>query len=379
MYSETLIDHFTRPRHLGELDDANGVGTIGDPSCGDFLRIYIRVEENTIRDISFLCQGCPAAIASGSATTELAAGRTLQAAVQITDIQVSEHLGGMPEEKLHCSNLGVGALRFAIADYLGIRTDTGHDRAPTIERLKAKAHSYADQAGLLSTRIAVTVKRLPPGDAIGEDSRRDYPIWKGKEGVVEATVMGARGQAFTPAPADFEGSLGDLLLLDTEGPLEEPIRNRGILVAAVNALCAHLGITRQTIHCKGDDPERCADDLLRGLARGILGSAKIALIGYQPTMAEALATRYSLRVLDLDPENIGKAVEGFRIEGEDQTDDALGWCDLALVTGSTIVNGTVDRYIGLDVPVFFYGMTISGAAALLNLPRFCPRAWLGAE
>jgi len=119
MYSDTLLDHFRNPRRLGALADANGVGTVGDPSCGDFLKVYVRVEDDRIQDISFLCQGCPAAIASGSATSELAVGKSLQEAVQLTDQTVSDYLGGMPGHKLHCSNLGVTALAFALADYLG--------------------------------------------------------------------------------------------------------------------------------------------------------------------------------------------------------------------------------------------------------------------
>lgn len=379
VYSEVLIDHFTHPRHLGELSDANGVGTLGDPACGDFLRIYVKVEDNVIRDISFLCQGCPAAVASGSATTELAIGRTLQEAVQITDYTVSEYLGGMPGHKLHCSNLGVGALRFAIADYLGIRPDTGHDNAPVIERLRAKALSLADQSGLLSTHTSVTVQRLSPGSAIGESSKRDYPIWKGKEGIVEACILGGRGQAFTPAPGNFEGSLGDLFQLDTDGQDPESIRNRGVFVAAVNALCAQLGTSKQTIHCKDDEPEKCADDLATLLRRGISGPAKIVLIGYQPRIAQAIAPYFNLRITDLDPDNVGSTVGGVLIEGEDNTDDVLGWCDVALVTGSTLVNGTIDRYIGIDATTIFYGTTIAGAATLLDLPRYCPRSHFGAD
>jgi len=121
MYNETIIDHFLNPRHVGELCDANGIGAIGDPSCGDFIIVYIRVEDETIRDISFLCKGCPAAIACGSATCELAIGKNIYDLVEITEESVSEYLGGLPGEKVHCSNLGVGALMCAVADYLGIR------------------------------------------------------------------------------------------------------------------------------------------------------------------------------------------------------------------------------------------------------------------
>lgn len=120
MYSEKLLDHFMNPRCVGRLEDANGIGIIGDPGCGDFLCVYIKVEDMEIRDISFLCKGCPASIASASATAEIAKGRLVEEAILLKPDDVAVYLGGMPEEKLHCSNLGVGALHYAIANYLGL-------------------------------------------------------------------------------------------------------------------------------------------------------------------------------------------------------------------------------------------------------------------
>jgi len=102
------------------VEDANGIGLIGDPGCGDFMCISIRVADWQIVDIGFLCKGCPAAIASGSATTELACGMELEKAMCLTPEDVSQYLGGLPEDKMHCSNLGVDALRYAMADYLGL-------------------------------------------------------------------------------------------------------------------------------------------------------------------------------------------------------------------------------------------------------------------
>jgi len=119
-YSPQVLDHFSTPRHVGMLEDANGKSLIGDPDCGDFMCISIRVEDWEIVDIGFLCRGCPAAIASGSATTELALGMMLEKAMCLTPTDVSAHLGGLPESKMHCSNLGVDALHYAMADYLGI-------------------------------------------------------------------------------------------------------------------------------------------------------------------------------------------------------------------------------------------------------------------
>jgi len=373
MYNETIIDHFRNPRHIGELAGANGVGTIGDPVCGDFLRVYMRVERDTIQEISFLCQGCPAAIASGSATCELARGKTIHEAARITEETVSEYLGGMPGEKVHCSNLGVAALRYAMADHLGIRIDSADNRVPLIERLRGAARNIAMRSGLLDTPLTVEITKLPPESAIGNTADRDYPIWKGKEGIVEARLFDGGGQAYSPVPSSFSGELGDVLAMDLAGTDETALRNRGVFVAAVNALCMHLGIAEQTIHCRDEGPELCAKDLVAVVGAGFPDDSRITLIGCQPRMIEALSPVYQLRVVDLDPDNIGKSMNGITVEGEEKTDEALDWCRIALVTGSTLVNGTIDRFLGLKCHTVFYGITIAGAAALLRLCRFCTR------
>ncbi len=372
-YNETIIDHFLNPRFVGKLADANGVGTIGDPDCGDFLRVYIRVERDVISNISFLCQGCPAAIASGSAICDLALSKTIHEAAKITEHTVSAHLGGLPGEKVHCSNLGVAALRYAIANYLGIRTDCGNNSIPLIERLRSAVRTIAMESGLLNMPLNVQVTKLPPELAIGSTIDRDYPIWKGKEGIVEAKLLDGVGQAFSPTPVDFSGKLGDVLALNLEGTDETALRNRGVFVASVNALCRYLGIAEQTIHCRNEGPKECARDLLGVIAAGYTDDSRITLIGCQPRMIEAISSVYQLRVIDLDPDNIGKCVSGITIESEENTDDALEWCNIALVTGSTLVNGTIDRFLGLKCHTVFYGVTISGAAALLHLRRFCTR------
>ncbi|NSW92719.1 MAG: iron-sulfur cluster assembly scaffold protein [Firmicutes bacterium] len=117
MYTDTMIEHFMCPRNVGSMNDADGEGTIGDPGCGDSLTIYIKVRNEIIEDISFLVFGCAAAIATSSMTTELAKGKTIQEAMKITEDDIVEALGGLPENKKHCSNLGVKALRSAIENY----------------------------------------------------------------------------------------------------------------------------------------------------------------------------------------------------------------------------------------------------------------------
>jgi nitrogen fixation NifU-like protein len=117
MYSDKVLDHFRNPRNVGELEDADGVGTVGNPVCGDVMTIYIKVEEDRISDIRFKTFGCGAAIATTSMTTELAKGKTLDEALKITREQVAEELGGLPPVKMHCSNLAADALHEAINDY----------------------------------------------------------------------------------------------------------------------------------------------------------------------------------------------------------------------------------------------------------------------
>ncbi|KON33284.1 MAG: nitrogen fixation protein NifU [miscellaneous Crenarchaeota group-6 archaeon AD8-1] len=117
MYSDKVMDHFRNPRNTGEIPDADGVGTVGNPTCGDLMTIYIKVKENRIEDIKFKTFGCGAAIATSSMTTELAKGKTLEEAMNITRASVAESLGGLPKVKMHCSNLAADALHAAIEDY----------------------------------------------------------------------------------------------------------------------------------------------------------------------------------------------------------------------------------------------------------------------
>ncbi|MBW2090913.1 MAG: Fe-S cluster assembly scaffold protein NifU [Deltaproteobacteria bacterium] len=117
MYSETVKEHFKNPRNVGEIKNADGIGEIGNPVCGDMMTIYLKVEDERIEDIKFLTFGCGAAIAVSSMLTEMAKGKTLEEAKKITNKDVAQALEGLPKNKLHCSNLGADALQLAIKDY----------------------------------------------------------------------------------------------------------------------------------------------------------------------------------------------------------------------------------------------------------------------
>lgn len=116
-YSELVIEHFQNPHNVGTIEDADGVGKMGSPVCGDLMEIYIKVNNNHIADIKFRTFGCGAAIASGSMASEMIKGKTLTEAEALTDEDVAKALGGLPEKKMHCSNLAASTLHKAIEDY----------------------------------------------------------------------------------------------------------------------------------------------------------------------------------------------------------------------------------------------------------------------
>jgi nitrogen fixation NifU-like protein len=117
MYSDKVMDHFQNPRNVGTIPDADGVGQVGNPVCGDMMTFYIKVKDGRLADIKFQTFGCGAAIAVSSMVSEMAMGKTIEEALKITNNLVAEELGGLPKNKLHCSNLGADALHAAIKDY----------------------------------------------------------------------------------------------------------------------------------------------------------------------------------------------------------------------------------------------------------------------
>ena len=136
-YNEKVIDHFLNPRNIGEVENPDGVATVGDPLCGDFMRVTIRVVDGRVSDFKFLTQGCPGAIATSSIATEVAIGKTLDEALELTDNDVIMAAGGIPAKKAHCSLLAIRGLQEAIRRYRtrGRETrDSDHETAHDHER-----------------------------------------------------------------------------------------------------------------------------------------------------------------------------------------------------------------------------------------------------
>ncbi len=116
-YSEKVMDHFMNPRNVGVLEDANGVGEVGNPVCGDIMKMYLKIKKNIITDVKFQTFGCGAAVATSSMVTEMVKGKTVEEALKITNMDVAEALDGLPPIKMHCSNLAQEAIKSAIDNY----------------------------------------------------------------------------------------------------------------------------------------------------------------------------------------------------------------------------------------------------------------------
>ena len=131
-YSETVMEHFTNPRNVGEIEDADGIGEIGNAKCGDIMKMYIKVRDNRIVDVKFKTFGCGSAIAASSIATEMIKGKTIEEALKITNKQVVEALGGLPPLKIHCSVLAEQSIKAAVADYY---KRNGIDPTPIVSKL----------------------------------------------------------------------------------------------------------------------------------------------------------------------------------------------------------------------------------------------------
>lgn len=139
MYSEKVLDHFSNPRNVGELADANGVGEVGNAVCGDIMKMYLKIENGRIEDIAFKTFGCGAAIATSSIATELIKGKSLDDALKLTNKAVVEALGGLPPAKVHCSVLAEQAVKSAISDYY---KRLGIDPEPIVGKLIEDPHDH---------------------------------------------------------------------------------------------------------------------------------------------------------------------------------------------------------------------------------------------
>ncbi|MBA4391716.1 MAG: hypothetical protein C0399_12385 [Syntrophus sp. (in: bacteria)] len=213
----------------------------------------------------------------------------------------------------------------------------------------------------------LSARTLSAQEAIGNPERKDFPLLKGKEVMIEASFKGFKGHAYTNMPGDFSGLLSNIVQM----PLATNF-DRAVLVASLNAVMCSHGLITNTIHCIDNEPEECAQQLSDTIMSRF-GHPKIAFVGFQPAMIDRMSELFKLRVIDLDEDNIGKEKFNILIEGPDNTEDVLSWSDIILATGSTCVNTTITRFLGKK-PVIFYGVTIAGIAKTYGFERHCPCA-----
>jgi hypothetical protein len=232
------------------------------------------------------------------------------------------------------------------------------------EEIKERARPILESHGLMDHRVRVKAHVLSTEEAIGNPEGDDFPLQKGKERLMQAEIDGALGQAFTDRYGDFQGALEEIMRM----PLENNFR-RAVFTATLNAALRSAGKAEKTIHCRDQGPGLCAAELARFIMDRH-GRVRIGQVGFQPKMVEVLGASFPLRVLDMDPDNLGKRKYGIEIEGPQAQEEVIDWADLLLVTGTTLVNATLEDFLG-KTPVLFYGTTIAGAAALMGWDRFC--------
>lgn len=235
------------------------------------------------------------------------------------------------------------------------------------DEIRRRAFNLFDDQNLLAQPVRVRARVLTTEEAIGNPEGNDFPLQKGKERLMQAEFFNGVGQAFTDRYGNFEGVLDDVFQMSLENNFR-----RAVFVATLNAVLCYMNRVEKTIHCRDQGPIQCAEELVQYL-KNEYGSVKIAQIGFQPRIIESLASEFPLRVLDLDPDNIGAEKAKVIIEGPEQEEEAIDWADLLLVTGTTLVNGTLENFVG-SKPFIFYGTTIAGASHLMNWNRFCAKS-----
>lgn len=241
------------------------------------------------------------------------------------------------------------------------------------EELRTIFTRIADDRGLLDEAIAIESSVLTPDEAIGAPGRKDFPLQKGKEVLMEADFMGAKGQAYTDSPSHFRGSLQEIVDLELVTPAQ-----KALFIAALNAVTRSVHPDLRTLHCRNEGPERCAGKIAAHV-RG-LDPRSVGMIGLQPAILEALVTSMGkdrVRCIDRDEENRGEVKYGVAIEwGDDRgLKQLFEGSDLILATGSSVANGSLPDILSLSgttgTPVYFYGTTIAGTARLMGLQHLC--------
>lgn len=239
--------------------------------------------------------------------------------------------------------------------------------AEIYEELKKRFLELCRQQNLLGEHIDVRARALTTEEAIGNPEGNDFRLQLGKERLMQAEFRAEFGQAFTDRFGDFAGTLEEIATM----ALDNNYR-RAVFVASLNAVLKQLNLIQGTVHCRDQEPHECSLELVGHIMKNF-GDVRVTQVGFQPRMVQEMAEAFPLRVLDLDQDNIGTGKFGVTVEGPEMTGEAVEWADLLLVTGTTLVNDTIGRFL-VGKPVIFYGTTVAGAAYLMDWERFCARS-----
>jgi uncharacterized protein (DUF4213/DUF364 family) len=241
------------------------------------------------------------------------------------------------------------------------------DSNQVYKRMRKAFTEMAKEVGL-ETEVEVFAGPLKIQDALGDPEEKDYPLQKGKEKLMEATVLNSRGQAYTDMYGNYQGTLSEVIALELKDNFQ-----RAVFVSTLNALLRHLKKVEKTSHCKNEGMGQCGKEIV-DYVKERYGSPKIWLVGMQPRLLENLSRQFQLRITDLDPDNIGSEKSGAVIESPSAADedDISTWCDLIVATGTIFVNNTFDAILSCGKPVVLYGVTAAGPAHVLGIQRYCP-------
>ena len=231
--------------------------------------------------------------------------------------------------------------------------------------IKERFFSLTKERDLMSSKVeVVSARTLTPQEVIGKPERDDFPLLKGKEVMIQADFKGSLGQAFTDMPGNYSGTLKEIFDMSLNSNFE-----RAVFISTLNAVLRYLNYISKTVHCKDKEPGECAAHLIDYIKERF-GNPRIAFIGMQPAMVEALAAQFEIRAVDLDPDNVGQKRCGVLIEDVFHTKEILSWADLIVATGTTVVNDTLTPLL-TEKPIIFYGVTIAGAAYLKGYEQYC--------
>lgn len=242
-----------------------------------------------------------------------------------------------------------------------------------LEQAKSKLKDIIESNDLYNNKISILVKTLTPEEAIGQPGRRDFPIIEGKERVIEAEFLGSRAHVFTDSPGEFIGSIEEIMKFRLKNNKE-----RAIFIATLNAVLKKVGLIKDTIHCKDEDPEKCAKEIAEYISEK-WGEINVGLIGLNPAIAEALVATFgeqNIKITDRNKKNIGINIFGVQIwDANKETERLIKESYVVILTGTTMVNGSFDNIFSLieryNKNYLIYGVTASGICYLYGLDRIC--------